>query len=100
MFVSRWASRISSVVVGISWVCGVRRLGRPGSSSGGLAWLVEGPVEGAVTEPTAAAEDEAAGVVRAGPWPGWWAVTIFALGGHRLFSVVGGWPMRGRWRWR
>ncbi len=38
----------------------------------GLAGLVEGQVEGAVAEPAVAAEDEAAGVVRAGPgaWDG------------------------------
>ena len=53
----------------------------------GLAGLVEGQVESPVAEPPAAAEDEAAGVVRAGSRGLGRGVTIFALFGHRLALV-------------
>ncbi len=67
----------------------------------GLPGSVERHVEGAVAEPSLAAEDEAAGVVRARSRSPGGGVTIFALLAHRLPSwVVGGWLMRGRWRWR
>lgn len=50
----------------------------------GLCGLVEREVERPVAEPPAAAEDEAVGVVRAGPRGLGRGVTIFALLGHRL----------------
>jgi hypothetical protein len=49
----------------------------------GLAGLVERQVERLVAEPPVAAEDEAAGVVWAGPGGLGRGVTIFAVLGHR-----------------
>jgi hypothetical protein len=49
--------------------------------------LDEWHVEGVRAEPAAAAQDEAVGVVRAGPRGPVRAVTIFTLLGHRLVLV-------------
>jgi hypothetical protein len=50
----------------------------------GLAALIERKVEGARAEPALAAQDQAAGVVRAGARGPGWAVTIFMVCGHQV----------------
>jgi len=55
----------------------------------GLAALVGRLVEGVLALPPVAAVDEAVRVVWAGPDPGWWAVTIFALLTHWAAFAVG-----------